>query len=522
MDHNDIKSAKGKFGIANLSFWLILTFLGLMIPLSRFSRTPDSIHYYDIAKNVSSGQGLTTFHLAADIEEIPSPRIMWPPMYPLILAALLKLGIGAMTAMILVHIASFLIITYALWKIGLILHSRLLGAIIAGLWLIVALQSDLPIHPLSEPVFIAISCLLLLLITYTIKNRKYKFANFLLIGLLVGLAGLCRFAGLALILPVLILPLLLRSQGTIKTSDFLAGIGGVLLGLLIVIAPYLIWNLNATGELFPLHRATTEKGLLFNMIRIVITMGKDLLIAFAILAFGLLFTPNNSDFKKSNHRAEFINIIFMLALWIIAYSGVLLYATSHYEMDTISTRLIIPIYPIIIVLLGYLFVTFMGNEKLTAINNSANPALASILIFVVIMGSSAMQLKDRVKAMYSVQEKSSCSSLINWIADNTGPDDLIIGDRIWNVRYKTGRIVLESGYPSEPPLDESSIKAFLGKFGKNFDKIYLVQNESEKQTEDNIFTAFEDDGIHPRNIGCFEIEGKDVQLFELDRDTMNK
>lgn len=513
MDSKNNSHSKYSFGVGNPVFWLALTLIGLIIPLSHFSRTPDSIHYYDIANNVSIGKGLTTYHLTADVHEIPSPEIMWPPVYPLILAVFLKLGISAGLATIIVHVIAFLIITYALWRIGLLLHSRLLGALNVGLWLIVALQTDLPTHPLSEPVFIAISLLLLLIIIDTIKYKKYSFGYFFIAGLLAGLAFLTRFAGAALIIPVLAVPFFLLITRSLKIPDFLKIISGLLIGLIITIVPYLIYNLQSTEQLMPLNRAITEKGLFFNAVRIIITAGKDMLIAFAIIAFGFLFVAARELSKSYKEKGVFRIIISILLLWIITYSCLLLYVTSRYEMDTISTRLLIPIYPIIIILMSYLFVA--SSSKLESMQTAGRPVLVSMLILLAVAGASAMQLKENIKAMYLTSQKSQYPPLSAWIKGNTGSNDLVIGERIWEVRYSTGRVVLESGYPSQPPLTDSSITAFLNRFGNNFDDIYLTQNEGEDKMGGLVVKGLEDNGIICLKIGNFELENRDYVLFKL-------
>jgi hypothetical protein len=66
-----------------------------------------------------------------------------------------------------------------------------------------------------------------------------------------------------------------------------------------------------------------------------------------------------------------------------------------------------------------------------------------------------------------------------WILAHTDENDLIVGDGVWERRFRTGRPVLESGYPSMPPLTAPAIQAFLHQFHEQVPAAYLVCREGD-------------------------------------------
>jgi len=66
-----------------------------------------------------------------------------------------------------------------------------------------------------------------------------------------------------------------------------------------------------------------------------------------------------------------------------------------------------------------------------------------------------------------------------WILDNTDGRTLIVGNEAWQRRFRTGRTVLQSGYPEMPVLTEEGILAFMKKFDSHISAAYLVCNAGD-------------------------------------------
>ena len=61
-----------------------------------------------------------------------------------------------------------------------------------------------------------------------------------------------------------------------------------------------------------------------------------------------------------------------------------------------------------------------------------------------------------------------------WIMTNTDENALIIGNGSWDRRFRTQRVVLESGYPEHPEFTEKAIIAFVHKHAHRFSSAYIV------------------------------------------------
>jgi hypothetical protein len=62
-----------------------------------------------------------------------------------------------------------------------------------------------------------------------------------------------------------------------------------------------------------------------------------------------------------------------------------------------------------------------------------------------------------------------------WVEKNTDPNDLLIADEAWSLRFYTGRPVLESGQVAAPPIwDGEKVAEFLRRFGDRFGDVYLL------------------------------------------------
>ena len=153
----------------------------------------DTADFFSAADSVVAGQGLimTTGRLF----------ILWPPLHPLLLAALGFAGIDHSSASLLINLAALCV---TLW-VGARLITRLSGSPALGLLfgLVVALAPDMYwIHTraLSEALFVAFCTLALAGCCAYLETPRPRYFALMVIG--AGLAWVERYAGMVL-LPVL-------------------------------------------------------------------------------------------------------------------------------------------------------------------------------------------------------------------------------------------------------------------------------------------------------------------------------
>jgi hypothetical protein len=212
---------------------------------------PDSVSYLEAARNLAAGRGVTTTE--ADGAEL-RPLTRFPPLYPVALAAITRLGPDALDA------ARWL--NLVLFGANVVLSSLLMARCAPGSrWLpalAAVLMASSPeivmLHgmALSEPLFLLFAFSGLLLLSLHLETPKGR--TLLAASLLVALAFLTRYLGGALvatgILAILLAPNA-RPQRRIKEAAAFAAISAL---------PIVLWVLHnrlggasATGRRFAFH-----------------------------------------------------------------------------------------------------------------------------------------------------------------------------------------------------------------------------------------------------------------------------
>lgn len=167
--------------------------------------TTDSESYLDVARALREGRGLVQMVTDFWRPALPDPLGMWPPLYPLAIAGISRLGIPLDAAARAVSAVSFVVFAVAFT----FLTARTIGTrrarVVAPLALVipgVALASGMA---WSEPLFMALITLALMGLAtvevHPVGHRRARDISRLAVwsGLAAGLAGLTRYPGLVLI-----------------------------------------------------------------------------------------------------------------------------------------------------------------------------------------------------------------------------------------------------------------------------------------------------------------------------------
>ncbi len=167
--------------------------------------TTDSESYLDVARSVVAGHGLVQHVADFWRPRLPDPLGLWPPLYPLLVAALARLGAPLEGAARFVSGVAFPLFALAF----LALAGELLGAGAAALAVTLIAIATLAVAfaagmAWSEMPYLALAtAALLLLARVEAANRATRDGPpprlVLLAGLLAGLAALTRYIGVVLI-----------------------------------------------------------------------------------------------------------------------------------------------------------------------------------------------------------------------------------------------------------------------------------------------------------------------------------
>ena len=166
----------------------------------------DSVSYLSTAANLIAGNGLQDFRGAG--------LLPWPPLFPLLLAAMGLVGIEPLDAGRLVNVAScgLIILVSGLW-----LRRRLRSPFLA-MGAVLALATSYPLgyfssFILTDAIFVLFT-LLALMRMESFSNRNVRWKPLALAALFTALAALTRYAGIAVVVTG-VLMLLLYAGGTL-------------------------------------------------------------------------------------------------------------------------------------------------------------------------------------------------------------------------------------------------------------------------------------------------------------------
>jgi hypothetical protein len=324
--------------------------------------SPDSVAYIGAARNLADGRGLTVpFGGLVD-----GPMTHHAPLYPALLGAV---GFtGSDPANVARFLGSFFMaanVLLAAFLVRRILPSVIWSPILAGL-LVASSPTLLEIHSMAwtEPMFIFLGFIGLAFLAEGLEKRSWL--PIIASALLVGLAVLTRYAGLALIATGSLGILLLGNERLVKRLATIAGFG------LVSITPLALWsirNLSVTGT-------ATSRSLNFHLIERsqlwqgMATTTTWLLVPenaptqLHLIALGLLGLVTGAMilwlWRHRRPVQPVIGVIWdMVALFIPVYGFFLLLSISFFDANTpLDGRILSPLYFASVMILVVLFSRF--------------------------------------------------------------------------------------------------------------------------------------------------------------------
>ena len=504
--------------------WFVIGLILHTIGLIYVHFSPDSMHFVDLGRNFARGLGLVTYNQNLTSESIPDWITFFPALYPVLLSIGFKLGMGAAGAARIVSLTSFVIIFLSVYAFGRRLVSRELGVLAAALWVILVSRWSISLYAWSDPPFVAFSLLSLLVMMKSLQKEEHLVYYFALAGLLSGLAASTRLIGVTS-LPCGILAAILsafRSDRDRKRLWCAVKLtAALLIGFIVPMSTWMIYNRVMAGYFMKALRIPSETSLFTN----VATMAKgiffDLWPVFALtlmtylLVGGFSLKGFLSYFPGKGRLSEELrkDMLLIMSCWIICYCGLLIVIASIvdiYDMRYLNTRLFVPVYPFLIVILSAVaYLTYSSRFKASRI-----PRVIYTTFFLIALLLAGKHLSSEIK-LYRELDFGNCE-LYEWIGEETNPDDLFIGRRVWHVRFYTGRPVLGSGYPEMPPLTPEAVTGFLKRFEKNYKDAYFVLRleRGEKFSLEDL-EAYQRAGFDLHRCGVFDSYEKEVEVYQI-------
>lgn len=371
------------------SIFVIGTGLSFQVPWVAW----DALDYINAAENIYSGKGIVNGWQSDNYSNY-WPLTVWPPFYPILIAACMTLGFSSVNAAMWVTILSFLGVVLISFFIGKELGSPVIGYLAALCCLVLESLWQLSRWALTEMPFIFFSLITILLLMRFSSERKLPLL--ILAAIFCGLAAITRFMGVTMIISGVILLLLgLKEQKFIKLKNTLifgliasipiglvflrnvwytghisganrgggsGDITGVISDFIIVFItdfnPCILIDPNPFGP-----KVIPESVLLFNIIPALL-FGLFLIAIFVALYrdTGARFRGVINDYLKKSAILLIYLIVYLISLIILEF--------GMGDIATVQTRYLLPVYPVLILILisiihhGYLNIRGLSSQRL--------------------------------------------------------------------------------------------------------------------------------------------------------------
>jgi 4-amino-4-deoxy-L-arabinose transferase-like glycosyltransferase len=207
---------------------------------------PDAVEYLDIARRLAAGDGfllaVKAFHFGGT-DVLHHGLAERPPLYPVLVAGLLLLGFGSLSAQVLNAALTGLAVTLTA-LIGRQLFGREIGLLAAALAIASPLVSERMIWPMTEALAVSLSLLATWLLMRDVDRPQVRWLG--LAGVVLGLAYLTRPTVLSLIAALAVTVLVLARDRRTAVRPLLAYAGGVAISFV----PISLYSVVNRGSLF--------------------------------------------------------------------------------------------------------------------------------------------------------------------------------------------------------------------------------------------------------------------------------
>lgn len=415
----------------------------------------DGIVYADTARQIATGQGVSTRIVQINTAAPTIPQTNWPPLYPALAAGLLAVGLPLQVAMKLVPLLAYavgcgLLGAYLLRRFG-----QIAAGIFSGLILVNTVLLNVAAQPMSEGVFMGLAAVALLL-TDRVVRIPTRWAA-LGLGLITGAAAATRVLGLGLFPSVIVALCLFRRW----RPALWASLGFVATAAPLYVRNYFLRQYNSAHP-------PSDIGIMGNTTRAVQVFGNDLLhslpglILLGVAVIGVVMLWR---WRRDNFHSEELRFMAISAVLAAGLLGSTIVARTLTYFDVLYTRFIAPaeffLWPALAVFVALLMKAFRKQRYVTVV----------VFVWFILVGVSLVRYfprPDLLKSQAWVQ-----SERITWVADHLDPDALYVGNRSPGYTFFLNRTALALRAATTPATHEEFDEHLAGWLQK-FPAVYLV------------------------------------------------
>jgi len=442
--------------------------------------TPDSMNYVDVARNLRDGRGLVQSTLGFNQPSFPAALasgetfpafLVQPPLHPVLIAAVSRIGVPAADAALLLCAALYALVLGLTFALARRLFDDSVALVATACLVVFTPLAEAARSAWSEP--LGVVCLLVSLLALA-RSREDDGGRTAIWAAAAGLA-----AGLAFATRFAFAPLVLFGGGAL----LLVGRGGTrvrrclqfLLGALIVALPVVVRYVALGGMELPRDRS--DVGVLRNVERGVTALTgrwNDLLPSGLETALtGLAFVAIFMLLRRRTGQFGLARLLRPGARWLLlAWSGVylvfLVAGSSILRLDPINPRLVLPASVPLAIPVVALAVQALGT--------GLRGARAFFLVLIAIgcvWEAGTLMLRPAVGA----EKEIHASARLRWIA--AADDDLILGDDTMDVPFYFHRPAVSfSPYPWHHPVYEDVLAFVCRERGEGGEAYLVLRNRS--------------------------------------------
>ncbi len=366
--------------------------------------TSDTASYFAVADHLLEGEGFTRY----DGEAYTS----WPPLFPLLITGTQVLGLENATAARWINALVFGLIIFVASRWSLRhLESRFLGVTASLLFLFAYPILRVSLMAWTEPLFVLLSTIFLILLSQDPRERKSSHFAWLVIT--ASLAWLDRYVGITLVGTGFIMLLLEKEDGFVRNLG-----RAVLFGFLSTLLPlaWIIRNLALTGAPAG-ERSPSTFSFIFNLQSAIKQTGwwiiperlGGMISTLGLLAIVLLLVWVSLRWRRGGEGPR--RDLRVFALFSAIYLSFLLYTSSRYAFEVIHSRYLIPLYP------PLFFLLFRSLDPMLSQAKKSFAARVIMLLMSVWLLYPAAQSAVIVK-------QARAEGLINYSRDSWRASDL--------------------------------------------------------------------------------------------------
>ncbi|MBB6091649.1 hypothetical protein HNQ60_000495 [Povalibacter uvarum] len=411
----------------------------------------DVAQYVDTARNVIEGRGYSTTLIYYEEQMTsgvsPAPQTVWPPVFPLMIALLLAMGVPTLYAPFIVAVlshAASCVALYVLMRRLRVVPAIAIGATLA--WTVAVLPNVLVLRGLSESTYALFTLLTLLVLAP--HDRELSRRDCFLAGVFAIATFLVRYAGIAVVGGLGVV-MAARWVARPRWSTFWDAVVAMAVPVLIMAATF-IRNLMLAGTLsggpsveYGSTGMEVARSLIWSTLQTLGFYGSTGgFLVLLLLAVASWFTWEFLAARKGRvHTTELSGANYVplaVAASSIVFSVALLALLGYQRTPAmINSRYMLPLLPLVIAIVAYVFSGILSARPDEPVRRMRTLSAAGVILvgFLAVQVHAGVYWSDWFRresqlgaVMAALNQRYEDRSVRDWLLEHSSGDDALLSD----------------------------------------------------------------------------------------------